>query len=311
MRGSQALSLSCGLLVLLLGCQSRLAAQPASNGVNSAASSSLPNPLAPIERSMVFAPTRYPAGNWQPAGLQVEDAWFSARDNTRLHGWFVDHPQPRAVVLYCHGNGGNVAIWADALRVLHDRMGVAALCFDYRGYGRCEGTPSEAGVLADARAARAWLAQRTKIAENKIVLMGRSLGGAVAVDLAQDGARGLVLESTFTSMPAVGQTLMPWLPVRSMMQTRFDSLSKIRQYRGPLLQSHGTADRLIPYAMGRELFEAAQEPKRFIAIPGGDHNDPQTAEYYTALAEFLGQLPRDADQRVPGLPGPPPAAAAR
>ena len=106
------------------------------------------------------------------------------------------------------------------------------------------------------------------------MLMGRSLGGAVAVDLAADGARGLVLESTFTSMPEVGQTMLPYLPVRSVMRTQFNSLAKIGKYHGPLLQSHGTADRLIPYAMGRQLFAAANEPKQFIAIPGGDHNDP-------------------------------------
>ena len=239
---------------------------------------------------MVFAPSRYPTGDWQPVGLAFEDAWFTAKDGTRLHGWYVPHPQSRAVVLFCHGNGGNVALWADVLRILHDRMGVTAMGFDYRGYGRSEGTPSEAGVLADARAARTWLAQRASIGENQIVLMGRSLGGAVAVDLAADGAPGLVLESTFTSMPDVGHATMPWFPVRTLMQTQFNSLAKICKYHGPLLQSHGTADRLIPFAMGRQLFEAANEPKQFIVIPGGDHNDPQTDAYYAALFAFLGRL---------------------
>ena len=247
------------------------------------------NPLGKIEKSFVFAPSRYPAGDWRPAGLAFEDAWFAAVDGTRLHGWYVPLPQPRAVVLFCHGNGGNVALWADVLRILHDRMGVTAMGFDYRGYGRSQGTPSEAGVLADARAARTWLARRAGIAENRIVLMGRSLGGAVAVDLAADGARGLVLESTFTSMPEVGHAALPWLPVRTVMRTQLNSLAKIRNYHGPLLQSHGTADRLIPYAMGRQLFEAANEPKQFVAIPGGDHNDPQTDEYYAALFAFLGK----------------------
>ena len=162
--------------------------------------------------------------------------------------------------------------------------------FDYRGYGRSEGTPSEAGVLADARAARTWLARRAGIGENQIVLMGRSLGGAVAVDLAADGARGLVLESTFTSMPEVGHAAMPWLPVRTLMQTQFNSLAKISNYHGPLLQSHGTADRLIPYAMGRQLFEGANEPKQFIAIAGGDHNDPQPTTITRRSSSFWGRL---------------------
>jgi fermentation-respiration switch protein FrsA (DUF1100 family) len=136
-------------------------------------------------------------------------------------------------------------------------------------------------VLADARAARAWLAQRAGIAENQIVLMGRSLGGGVAVDLAAaDGARALVLESTFTSIPDVGQTMYPLLPMRLLMQTQFNSARKIANYHGPLLQSHGTADRVIPYSIACRLFDAANQPKQFVPIPGGDHNDPQTEEYY-------------------------------
>jgi fermentation-respiration switch protein FrsA (DUF1100 family) len=243
--------------------------------------------LGKLEDSLVFAPSRYPVGNWLPTHLAFEDARFQSADGTRLHGWFVPQSQSRAVVLFCHGNGGNVALWADILKILHDRMGVTSMGFDYRGYGRSEGTPTEAGVLADARAARTWLARRVGIAENQVVLMGRSLGGAVAVDMATDGARGLVLESTFTSMPDVGQSKMLWSPVRSVMHNQFDSLAK---YHGPLLQSHGTGDRLIPYAMGRQLFDAANEPKRFVTIPGGDHNDPQTEAYYSELFEFLGRL---------------------
>jgi fermentation-respiration switch protein FrsA (DUF1100 family) len=248
------------------------------------------NPFAKLEKSYIFAPTPYPTGNWQPAGLAFEDAAFSSVDGIRLHGWYLPHEHARAVVLFCHGNAGNVATWGDVLRTLHDRMGVAVLGFDYRGFGRSEGAPSEGGVLADARAARAWLAKRTGIAENQIVLMGRSLGGAVAVDLACDGARGLILESTFTSMPEVGHAALPWVPVRAMMHTQFNSLAKIGKYRGPLLQSHGTADRLIPFAIGQQLFAAANEPKQFISIPGGDHNDPQTEEYYAALSAFLDRL---------------------
>ena len=142
-------------------------------------------------------------------------------------------------------------------------------------------------MLADARAARAWLARRAGIAEDQIVLMGRSLGGAVAVDLAaMDGARGLVLESTFTSMPEEGHAALPWLPVRTLMHAQFNSLAKIGHYHGPLLQSHGSGDRLIPYAMGRQLFLAANEPKQFVVIPDGDHNDPQTSTTTRPLRRF-------------------------
>jgi fermentation-respiration switch protein FrsA (DUF1100 family) len=249
-------------------------------------------PLRRLEHSLLFYPTEYPDGDWHPQGLVFEDAWFAAADGTRLHGWYVPHPHPRAVVLFCHGNAGNITHRADTLRILSQRVGVSALIFDYRGYGRSEGEPSEAGILADARAARAWLARRARVAENEIVLIGRSLGGAVAVDLAADrGARGLVLESTFSSMSDVAAALYPRLALRFLMRTKLDSAAKIANYHGPLLQSHGDADTVIPHRLGRRLYEAANEPKQFISLPAAGHNDPQSAEYYEALTAFLDRLP--------------------
>ena len=175
--------------------------------------------------------------------------------------------------------------------MLHDRVGASVLIFDYRGYGRSEGRPSEAGVLADARAARSWLAAREKIAaKTDWCCMGESLGGAVAVDLAAaDGARALVLESTFSSLPDVAAHHYPWLPVHWLMRTRLDSRAKIAAYHGPLLESHGRPDTIIPFALGRRLFEAANEPKQFFTIPDRDHNDPRPDEYYDALAKFLAK----------------------
>jgi fermentation-respiration switch protein FrsA (DUF1100 family) len=244
-----------------------------------------------LERSLIFFPTPYPGGDWQPAGLPFEDAWFEADDGTRLHGWYIPHESPRAVVLYSHGNAGNITHRAAILDVLHNRVGVSVLIFDYRGYGRSEGKPDETGIIADARAARDWLAGQEGIAPEDVVLMGRSLGGGVAVDLAaKDGARALVLESTFTSLPDVAAHYYPWLPVRRLMQTRLDSVSKIADYHGPLLQSHGDADSIIPYEFGKRLFEAANEPKQFVTLPGRDHNDFQTNGYYETLVEFLDKL---------------------
>src|SRR5262245_34707273 len=108
-----------------------------------------------LEESFVFFPTKYPDGDWKPSGLAFEDAWFKAADGTQLHGWFVPHDQPRAVALFFHGNAGNLSHRSDMLGELH-RLGVAVLAFDYRGYGRSEGSPNERGILADGRAARAW-----------------------------------------------------------------------------------------------------------------------------------------------------------
>jgi len=244
-----------------------------------------------LERSLIYFPTVYPGGDWQPLALGFEDAWFEAADGTRLHGWYLPQDDPRAVVLFCHGNAGNLSHRSGMLRALHELVGVSVLIFDYRGYGRSEGKPSEAGILEDGRAARAWLAQRAAVAPDEIVLMGRSLGGAVAIDMAADQqARGLVLESTFTSIPDIAAYHYPWLPVRLLVRTQLNSLAKIPAYHGPLLQSHGDADTIIPYHLGQRLFEAANQPKRFVILPGADHNDPQPREYYEELIRFLDGL---------------------
>lgn len=244
-----------------------------------------------LEESLIFIPSKYPNGDWKAPGLGFEDAWFESADGVKLHGWFVPCENPRAIALFAHGNAGNITHRDDYFRELH-RLGVAVLAFDYRGYGRSAGSPSEAGVLADARAARAWLAQRVGVPENQIVLLGESLGCAVMVLLAaDDGARGLVLENAFSSVPDVGAHHYPWLPVRLLLRTRLDAVKAIPRYHGPLLQVHAGGDTIVPVSLGRKLFDAANEPKQFVVIPGADHNDPRSRQFYAALADFIGQLP--------------------
>ncbi len=243
-----------------------------------------------FEESLIFVPFSAASDDWHPLDLPIEDAWFAAADGVRIHGWYVPCEHPRAVVLFAHGNGGNLTHRADALRALHREVGVSVLAFDYRGYGHSAGKPSGQGILADARAARTWLARRENIPEAQIVLMGESLGGAVAVDLAADGARGLILENSFDSLPEVAAYHFPWLPVRLLMHTRLDSAARIRDYHGPLLQSHGDRDGIVPLASAQRLFAAAHEPKQFILIPGGDHNDPHSTAYYGQVRQFVESL---------------------
>jgi fermentation-respiration switch protein FrsA (DUF1100 family) len=171
-------------------------------------------------------------------------------------------------------------------------LGVSILVFDNRGYGPSEGVPDETGILADARAARAWLARRTGTAEQEIVLFGRSLGGAVLVDLAaKDGARALILQSTFSSLPDVAGYHYPFLPVRWVMRTRLNAAATIGDYTGPLLQFHGTADQVVPIKFGRRLFEAATTTdKEFIELPGYDHNDDDWAAVRLPIKAFLDRL---------------------
>lgn len=257
------------------------------------------SPLASIERQQVFRPAKYPSGDWEPFELEYEDVTFKSADGTKLNGWYVPHQAPRAVILYAHGNAGNISTRAKTLKELNLRHDAAVFIFDYRGYGKSEGSPSEEGILQDAGAARKWLAQRTGFDESDIVLMGRSLGGGVMVDLAaKDGCRGLILESTFTSLPDVAARLLPLMPTGWLMTQRLDSLAKISRYKGPLLQSHGDKDRLIPIAQGKKLFNAANDPKRFIVIRGGGHNAGRPEYYHEALAEFLDSLPAPGSMDV-------------
>ncbi len=210
-----------------------------------------------------------------------------------MNGWYYPQEKPAAVVLLAHGNSGNMTAYADALRVLHDQYGLSVMVFDYRGYGKSDGEPDEQGILEDARAARQWLARRANIDEHDIVLMGHSLGGGVMVDLAAgDGARGLILVNTFSSLPDVASYQMPLVPVRYMMHNRLDSVSKIEKYHGPLLQAHCDKDRTVPFVFGTRLFARANEPKRFVTTHGTGHDDFLPEDFQQALDGFLASLPR-------------------
>lgn len=242
------------------------------------------------EESLIFFPDRRPLARWDPP--HVERAHFEAADGTKLHGWFFPHAEPRAVMLFACGNAGNISYRGERLADFCQRQRVALLAFDYRGYGLSEGRPNERGVLMDARAARKWLAERAAVAEEDVVLLGESLGGGVMVDLAaHDGARGLILERTFTSLPDVAAVHFPFVPVRLLMRNRLDSINKIANYHGPLLICHGDIDEIIPYDLGRRLFAAANEPKRFVELGRVGHNDRLPPAWDEAVDRFLGQLP--------------------
>lgn len=249
-------------------------------------------PLMFFEESLIFFPDKHPIGNWRTEGrsYQVEEARFAAADGVPLHGWYIPHERPRAYLLFSHGNGGNLTHRATMLSQLH-RLDLAVLIYDYRGYGlSADRPPNEPGILADARAARRWLAERAGIAETEIVHLGESLGGGVAVDLAAaDGARGVILLSTFTSLPDVAAIHYPLLPVRLLMRNRLDSIGKIGRYAGPVLLAHGDADTLIPQEHSRRLFAAAAGTKQFVNLPGCGHNE-DPPEFYQAVDEFIESL---------------------
>jgi fermentation-respiration switch protein FrsA (DUF1100 family) len=231
-------------------------------------------------------------GDWKPKGFAYEDVHFTSADGTKLHGWFVPHPSPRnpqRAVLYCHGNGEDVAAVGEVAAHLRDVLHASVFVFDYRGYGHSEGCPNEAGCIADGNAAQHWLASRLGIQPSDVIVMGRSLGSAVAVALAsENGARALVLQNAFPTMPDVAQLHYPWLPVRWVMKNRYNNLSRIKSYTGPLLQCHGCNDDLIPIALARTLFEASPScNKKWLEFLHCGHNDEQPGSYYDELAAFL------------------------
>ena len=242
-----------------------------------------------LETKLVYPIPPLDWGDWNPKNFAYENVEFTSADGTKLHGWFFPQPNSTRGLLYCHGNGEDVANIGEFAAHLSKTLDASVFIFDYRGYGHSEGSPNEAGCIADGTAAQEWLANRVGIKPNEVILMGRSLGSAVALALAADnGASALVLESAFTRMPDVAARHYPWLPVRWIMKNRYDNLARIQKYRGPLLQTHGTADSLIPIQMAKTLFESSPSPnKRWLDFNGLGHNDPEPAKFYAQLTEFL------------------------
>ena len=195
-------------------------------------------------------------------------------------------------MVWFHGNAGNIGHRVDNLADLNSRLGVSIFIFDYRGYGRSDGTPSEQGTYLDAQAALEYVRSRQDVGGQKPVLFGRSLGCAIAAEAAtKNEAFALVLESPYTSIRDMAKRLYPMIPgVGLLLSTKYDCLAKVKDVHIPIMVLHGDRDEIVPFDMGRELFEAANPPKRFYTIEGAGHNDTYLvggAEYYEALASFI------------------------
>ena len=247
-----------------------------------------------LDRYFVYFPEREIFLTPGSVGLVYEDVFISASDGVKLHGWFIPGKSD-FTLLWFHGNAGNISNRVDNIALLHERLGVNIFIIDYRGYGRSEGSPSEQGIYLDAEAAIEYLRSRDDVKDDRLVLFGRSLGGAVAVEMAaRREVYALVMESTFTSVKAMARRSNPVLarifPVGAVIRGKYDSLSKIKNVRSPILIIHGDQDEIVPYDMGQELYDAANEPKTFYSIEGSGHNDTYIVggnAYYDALRDFL------------------------
>jgi fermentation-respiration switch protein FrsA (DUF1100 family) len=239
--------------------------------------------------SLLYFPTRTVAHTPVAAGLEFRDVALATEDGERLHGWWIMGSRPQAGhALLCHGNAGNVAD-----RVPHAALLAAArldvLLFDYRGYGRSSGRPSEAGSYRDARAAHRALLEQPGVDPSRVLYIGESLGGAIALALALERPpAGLILQSTFTSVRDLARLHYPFVPER-LVPDAYPSLARISALPSPLLILHGDRDELVPLSHGERLFDAAPEPKRLHVVARAGHNDLVTrmgARYGTLIADW-------------------------
>lgn len=256
----------------------------------------LPGMLDRLVARLLFQPTPGIDLDPEALGIDASEIWLETEDAVRIHGFFLpghgrEGVPPDRAILFLHGNAGN------ASHRLPNAAALAALAsdvllLDYRGYGRSEGAPSEAGVYRDARAALGWLVDERGLPEQRIVLFGRSLGGAVSIDLAQDRPLGgVIVESTFTNVSDIARAMVG--APGALLARGFDSHAKIAAVRAPLLFFHGDRDEIVPFALGRRLFERAPEPKAFEVIRGAGHNDTVQvggAAYFARIGRFLDEV---------------------
>lgn len=245
-----------------------------------------------MQSRLLYSPISEVSFTPADVGLDFEEVVFESEDGLQLSGWYLPAEQDAPTVLYCHGNGGNIMHCLDGIKMFHD-LGLNCFIFDYRGYGRSKGKPSEEGTYRDVRAAYNWLTGNKQLTADEIIVFGRSLGGTIAAYLAsQVPVGGLVIESAFTSYPDIGQKLYPYFPVRLFARFKYSTIEYLSHVSCPLMLIYSKDDEIVPFEFGLRLYESAKEPKEFIEISGG-HNDCFLASadiYKNAWVRWLDSL---------------------
>ena len=244
------------------------------------------------ENSMVYPGSKYPRGDWKPAFV-FEEYEFESGDGTKLVGWYLPQPGATETVLVCHGNAENVAQSSPHMGyALRSVLNANVFTFDYRGYGKSEGSPNEAGVLADAEASLAWLSEKTGKPTSEIIVVGHSIGGGPATHLGSvNPLRALILQRTFASIVEPAQDRYWFVPVSMLMQNRFPSAEKIKKCQAPLFQSHGDSDQIVPIESGRKIFDnSPATQKEFFELKNANHWEPYPNEYWMRLRDFVSRI---------------------
>ena len=224
------------------------------------------------EKKGIYFPIKRIASTPKDIGIEFENVYFFSSDGTRLNGWYVPVKKQRLTILFCHGNAGNIGDRVEIIGLFH-RIGLDVFIFDYRGYGKSQGRPSEKGFYSDAQAAYEYLTEKRKLAERCIVVYGKSIGGNVAINLCSKvSPAALISDSAFTSTLDMGKKLFPFLPIKWLISVKYDALSTIKNIFIPKLIIHAQKDEIIPFQHGKRLFSAAPDPKEFYQMRGG-HND--------------------------------------
>lgn len=225
-----------------------------------------------MQPRFLYQPTRDVPYTPDELGLDFEKVSLETADGLKLSGWYIPAKNSELTVLFCHGNGGNIVHRLDSINVFYN-LGLNCFIFDYRGYGNSQGKPTEEGTYLDVEAAHKWLTEEKKIPPDDIIVFGRSLGASIAAQLASRvEIKALVLESAFTSYADIGKRFYPYMPVRWFARFNYKTIDYVRDVYCPVMIIHSRADEIIPFEFGRQLYEAANEPKEFVEIFGG-HND--------------------------------------
>lgn len=227
-----------------------------------------------FEKSALFFPSKILQGTPKSLQIDYEEVMITPSDKKELHGWYVPAEKPKAFVVVFHGNAGNISHRLHLVRFFHS-LNCHLLLFDYRGYGRSQGFPSEKGLYQDGQSVLDWVQKRRSNTQIPLILYGESLGGAVAIELARNHPpEGLILQGVFTSAREMARFHYPWVPGFIPLSYRFDNLSKIGSVRSKLLLLHGTADTITPLSMGEALYGRFPGPhKTMLKVPHADHND--------------------------------------